>query len=152
MRLFALPILLSLCLSPAVHSGEADSPRKLVAQLYRAHNSKQDPLQKTDLLASYFGPTLLKLYLRDKREAAGEIGRLDFDPLYNAQDTDIEDFSISSAKMEDGEKALVTVTFKNMGKPARIVYILERTRGAWKISDIRYPEGLSLRQILERDR
>jgi hypothetical protein len=66
------------------------SPKDVVAQLYQAHRSKHDPLDETPLLSCYFDAALLRLYLKDKREANGEVGRLDGDPLYNAQDIEIE--------------------------------------------------------------
>ena len=124
------------------------SPNDLVAQLYQAHRSKHDPLDETALLGRYFDPALLKLYLKDKREAKGEVGRLDGDPLYNAQEIQIKDFSVSAPEMAGGESR-VTVNFKNLGKPTRVVYMLSRTASGWKISDIRYDDGSSLKKILE---
>jgi hypothetical protein len=58
----------------------------------------RNPLDETQFLSRYFDAELLKLYLKDKREAKGEVGRLDGDPLYNAQDIQITDFSISAPK------------------------------------------------------
>ena len=92
-------------------------PKDLVAQLYRAHGSKHDPLDDTALLSHYFDPALLNLYLKDRREAKGEVGRLDGDPLYNAQEIEIKDFSISTPEITKRE-ARVTVTFKNLGADA----------------------------------
>ena len=43
----------------------------------------------------------------------------------------------------------MTVTFKNFGKPTRVEYVLSRTTNGWKISDIRYDDGSSLKKILE---
>jgi len=124
------------------------SPKDLVARLYQAHRSKHDPLDETALLGRYFDPALLKLYLKDKGEAKGEVGRLDGDPLYNAQDFEIKDFSVSAPEIT-GRAGRVTVNFKNLGKPTRVVYILSRTANGWKISDIRYDDGSSLKKILE---
>ena len=93
-------------------------------------------------------PRSCKLYLKDRREAKGEVGRLDGDPLYNAQDMEIKDFSVSAPEMAGGE-ARVTVNFKNLGKPTRVVFMLDRTANSWKISDIRYDDGSSLKKILE---
>jgi len=100
------------------------------------------------LLSRYFDAELLRLYLKDKREAKGEVGRLDGDPLYNAQEVQITDFSISPPKVT-GKEALVTVRFKNIGKPIRVEYVLRHTIGGWKISDIRYDDGHSLKKILQ---
>ena len=141
-------VLLVTTLAAAISIAGDLSPKDLVAQLYQAHNSKHDPLDETALLGHYFDAALLNLYLKDKREAKGEVGRLDGDPLYNAQDMEIKDFSISTPAVAGGE-VRVTVNFKNLGKPTRVVYILSRTANGWKISDIRYDDGSSLKKILE---
>jgi hypothetical protein len=43
----------------------------------------------------------------------------------------------------------VTVRFKNIGKPSRVEYVLLRTANGWRISDIRYDDGTSLKKILQ---
>jgi hypothetical protein len=148
MRLRYLLIALPLLVPHQTIAGDADSPHQLVAQFYKAHSSKADPLQNPKLLANYFDPSLLKLYLKDKEQSEGEVGRLDGDPLYDAQDTDIKKFAISAPKIEN-RKTLVTVSFTNMGKPTRVVYVLSQTHGGWRISDIRYDDGSALKQILQ---
>jgi hypothetical protein len=146
--------LFGLMLTAATAFAEELSPKDLVAQFYQAHRSKHDPLEETQLLGHYFDGPLLKLYLKDKREAKGEVGRLDGDPLYNAQDVQIKDFSVSAPEMtggpsRTGKEARVTVHFKNIGKPARIIYVLSQTADGWRISDIRYDDGSSLKKILQ---
>jgi hypothetical protein len=144
----SLLVLLVGLLTATISSAGDLSPKDLIAQLYQAHRSKHDPLDETALLDRYFDPALLQLYLKDKREAQGEVGRLDGDPLYNAQDMEIKDFSVSAPEMAGGE-ARVRVNFKNLDKPTRLVYMLSRTANGWKISDIRYDDGSSLKKILE---
>jgi Protein of unknown function (DUF3828) len=96
----------------------------------------------------YFDAELLKLYLRDEREAKGEVGRLEVDPLYYAQDFEITNFTITGPETV-GRETQVTVSFKNLGEPQRLVYILTHTGGGWRISDIRYDDGSSLKKILK---
>ena len=144
---FILVLIIAILTTASSIAGDP-SPKDLVAYFYRAHSSKHDPLNETSLLAHYFDRTLLNLYLRDQREAKGEVGRLDGDPLYNAQDMEIKDFSVSAPEMVGGE-ARVTVNFKNLGKPTRVVFMLSRTAIGWKISDIRYDDSSSLKKILE---
>jgi len=144
----SLLVLLATVLMAAIAAATDATPKDLVAQLYQAHRSKHDPLVETKLLDRYFDAPLLKLYLKDKQEAKGEVGRLDGDPLYNAQDMEISHFSISSPETAKGE-AQVTVRFKNMGKSARIVYVLIPAGAGWRISDIRYDDGSSLKKILQ---
>ncbi len=144
-----LMLVVALCTAAIVAAADL-SPKDVVAQFYRAHRSKHDPLDKTDSLGRYFAPELLKLYLKDIKEANGEVGRVDSDPLYNAQETEISDFTISEAE-QAGAETRVTVRFKNLGKPTRIVYVLTRTPEGWRITDIRYDNGLSLKKILQSD-
>lgn len=141
-------VLLATVLTAASSSAADLSAKNIVAQLYQAHRSKHDPLDQTNLLGQYFDAELLKLYLKDKREAKGEVGRLDGDPLYNAQEIEIKDFSISAPENAQGETQ-VTVRFKNLGKPARLVYVFIKTPSGWRISDIRYDDGSSLKKILQ---
>jgi len=145
--------LLTLTAATTTFAGEL-SPKDVVAQLYKAYGTEQSPAGETRLFSRYFDDELLKLYLKDKREAKGEVGRLDGDPLYNAQEVQITDFSISAPKItggpsRSGTEALVTVRFKNIGKPTRVECVLRRTVHGWKISDIRYDDGYSLKKILQ---
>ena len=140
-------MLLVLLVTTVISTAADLSAKDLVAQFYQAHRSKHDPLDETQLLGRYFDAVLLKLYLKDRREAKGEVGRLDGDPLYNAQDIQISDFSVSAPETAAGETR-VTVHFKNLGKPARMIYVLSRTADGWRIGDIRYDDGSSLKKIL----
>ena len=137
-----------LALTAAITFAGELSPKDVVAQLYKAYGTEQSSEGETRLFTRYFDDELLKLYLKDKREAKGEVGRLDGDPLYNAQEVQITDFSISEPKIT-GIEALVTVRFKNIGKPTRVECVLRRTAKGWKISDIRYDDGYSLKKILQ---
>ncbi len=142
----AIALLLTLT-STITFAGEL-SPKEVVAQLYKAYGTEQSSDGETRLFTRYFDDQLLKLYLKDKREAKGEVGRLDADPLYNAQEVQITDFSISEPKVS-GKEAVVTVRFKNLGKSERVEHVLHRTVHGWKISDICYDNGYSLKKILQ---
>ena len=126
------------------------SPKDVVAQLYKAYGTEQSSAGETRLFTRYFDDELLKLYLKDKREAKGEVGRINSVPLYNAQETQITDLSISEPQTSSADhSSLVVVRFKNIGKPKRVEYALHRTAHGWKISDIRYDDGSSLKKILQ---
>ncbi len=146
----SLFFLLAVVLIGAVTATAGPTPKELVTQLYQAHGSKHDPLDDTKRLGGYFDTALLKLYLIDKRQANGEVGRLDGDPLYNAQEIKITDFNISPPETLAGETRVI-VRFKNLGKRTGIIYLLKHQGGGWKISDIRYDDGSSLKKILQSD-
>src|ERR1700760_1572533 len=90
----------------AAFAGEL-SPRDVVARLYKEYGTQQSSAGETRLFTRYFDDELLKLYLRDKREAKGEVSRLEGVPLYNAQEIQITHFSISEPKIS-GPQAVVT--------------------------------------------
>jgi hypothetical protein len=129
----------------------ATSPEKVVTELYSAHKGKADPLvypASKKLLRAYFEKGLLSLYLKDQSESKGEVGKLDFDPLYDAQDFDIKDFSVALVA-EQKDSAEVASSFKNIGKSEKIVFLLSNTAQGWRITDIKYSDGRTLKEILK---
>jgi len=125
--------------------------KDLVAQLYKEHSGKSDPLQypaSKKLLQNYFHKALLDLYLKDQEDSKGEVGKIDFDPLYDAQDLQIKDFSlvVLNNKKDSG---YVAARFKNMGVEQQVVFALQSTKAGWRIADIQYKDGRSLLKILK---
>lgn len=126
------------------------SPEKVVANLYRQH-AKQSPFFQTKnraLVDMYFTKKLADLIWKDALGSKEEVGALDGDPLYNAQDMDIKKFAIQPAKVQ-GNKATVNVTFENFGKKQASVFVLTMEPKGWKIEDIKYSDGYSLLKILQ---
>lgn len=139
------------CLQAATAAPAATSPTKVVIDLYRAHKEKPDPLEypaSKKLLGAYFERHLLSLYLKDQTDSKGEVGKLDFDPLYDAQDFEIKDFSIVLAAQKD-HGAEVMASFKNMGSSQKVRFLLLNTAEGWRISDVKYSDGRSLAEILK---
>jgi hypothetical protein len=127
------------------------SPNALVADLYREHNRKHSPFFQTRsraLLYKYFEKSLADAIWKDAVKSKGEVGALDGDPLYDAQDMEIKKFAIGKASYESG-KALVIVTFENFGQPKSFVFTLVNGRTGWRINNIEYGEGRSLRGYLK---
>jgi len=146
---------------PAAESKAKESgPQEVVKNLYAAHDAKKSPFfqsKKRGELDKYFTKDLADLIWNDQVKSKGEVGALDFDPLYAAQDTEITKFAIGEAKIGGGKKsaapageeAVVEVNFKNIGKAQTLTYQIQKTKdGSWKISDIRYPDKRTLRKIL----
>jgi hypothetical protein len=129
----------------------ATSPATLVTDLYSAHSGKADPLQypaSKKLLGAYFETGLLSLFLKDQSESQGEVGKLDFDPLYAAQDFEIKDFSVLLVAQRK-DSAELAASFKNMGTSEKIVFLLSNTAQGWRITDIKYSDGRTLKGILK---
>jgi len=129
----------------------ATSPTKLVTDLYSAHRGKTNPLRypaSKKLLGAYFEKGLLSTFLKDQLESQGEVGKLDFDPLYAAQDFEIKGFSVLLVAQQK-DSAEVAASFKNMGTSEKIVFLLSNTAQGWRITDIKYSDGRSLKGILK---
>lgn len=127
------------------------SPTALVTDLYKAHNQKRSPFFQTRSRArldKYFEKSLADMIWKDAKTSKGEVGALDGDPLYDAQDMEIKKFVINQATYEDG-KAKVNVTFENLGQKKSFVFVLVNGRTGWRIQNIDYGEGRSLRGYLK---
>ncbi len=137
------------------------TPDALVRNLYAARKHRTtDPFFQTKSRARlyrYFMKDLADLIWKDAAtsSAKNEVGALDGDPLYNAQDMKITGFRIKAPEYGEGNRDLadVPVTFKNFGKEQTILFRVERdSNRQWKISDIFYPanpdDASSLRKIL----
>ena len=127
------------------------SPNALVADLYRVHDRKHSPFFQTRsraLLYKYFAKSLADMIWKDAVSSKGEVGALDGDPLYDAQDMEIKKFAIGKPSYEGG-KAKVNVNFDNFGKPQSFVFTLVNGRTGWRIDNIEYGEGRSLRGYLK---
>ena len=126
------------------------TPDTVVRNLYAARKRPAtDPFFQTKSrarLSKYFTKDLGDLIWKDAAASAKskEVGALDGDPLYNAQDMKITAFRIKPPQYGEGNLNLadVPVTFKNFGKEQTILFRLERgNTGVWKISDIFYPDN-----------
>lgn len=152
--------------SAATKVARQTSPSALVAELYRESARKRSPFFQTRsraLVNKYFEKRLGDLIWKDAIRSKREVGAIDGDPLFNAQDMEIKhfmihgpDFASGRARMVDGRKAPVTgaevkVTFENFGKKQQIMFLL--TPGAvtsgWKIANIKYDDGTDLLGILK---
>ena len=125
------------------------SPDILVANLYKQHKRRSPFFQTRSrtLLDLYFEKSLGDLIWKDAVRSKGEVGLLDGDPLYNAQDMEIKHFAVHKPVFANG-KAEVIVSFENFGKKEQIVFVLVPRRGVWKISNLRYSDGTDLVTIL----
>jgi len=142
------------------------SPDEVVRVLYRQHKRRSPFFQTTNraLLDRYFEKEFADLIWKDAVTSKGEVGAIDGDPLFNAQDMDIKKFVVHPAdytasygpypskplnKLPAPTKASVEVTFENMGEKHSVDFEMSLTPSGWKIWDIRYDDSTQLRMILE---
>lgn len=111
---------------------EFSDPRAVIETLYAGYGSAYDfPPRQAPLLSD----RLNGLYEQDAKEAAGEMGRIDFDPFVNGQDYQLSNLEIGEPYYAGG-KATVRVRFENMGMPNEVGVLLVEEGGGWKIDDV----------------
>ena len=142
------------------------SPEQLVSDLYRQHKRQSPFFQTTNraLLDKYFEKEFADLIWKDALTSKGEVGAIDGDPLFNAQEMDIKKFVVHPAdytasygpypskplnKLPAPTKGNVIVTFENQGEAHDVDFEMSRSPSGWKIWDIRYDDSRQLREILE---
>lgn len=121
----------ALIVTPSVAQDYSD-PRAVIEALYDGYGSAYDyPPDQSPL----FSERLNGLYEVDAKEANGEIGRIDFDPFINGQDYQLTALKIDEPYVAGG-KAVVRVSFENMGTPNEVGILLVKDSAGWKIDDV----------------
>jgi hypothetical protein len=119
-------------------------PEDLVRELYKVHRNGYGHLfdkQGRKLQQKFFDQKLAGLIWKDLTETPeGEVGHIDFDPLYNAQDMQIKSLRVGAAVLK-GDTASVPVTFLNYNQKVRIDFRLVNTAAGWKIVNILYGDS-----------
>jgi len=153
-KIAAVSLCMVLALSAAAQkktlTATGKSPLALVADLYRQHK-KQSPFFQTKsraLVDRYFDKELADL-IWNMPNSPDEVGPLDGDPLYNAQDMEIRNFVIHRPVMKNAT-ATVLVSFINIGKKQEVKFLLASHPTGWKITNIKYDDGTNLVQILKQ--
>ena len=121
----------------------------LLRDLYKVHAQKSNHIlnrKSRKLLDKYFDRNLANLIWRDLTTHTEVYGVIDFDIFYNTQDPPIRNVSVAPPKI-NGSKASVSVSFTNWGGKDVVVYSLVKESGLWKISDIKYKNGLRYSNI-----
>jgi hypothetical protein len=97
-----------------------------------------------------FSPALLKLIEADAKRAKkrGDVPSLDGDPFVDAQDWEINSFTVDVQDSGPG-KAKAVVKFKNADKDVAVALDLVQLKGSWRIDEIAGPSG-SLRALLKQ--
>jgi Protein of unknown function (DUF3828) len=126
-------------------------PDGVVRELYRVHHNGKGGVFEAKgkkYLYKYFDQKLADLIWKDISETPeGEVGNLDFDPLYNAQDTKITNFLVGKPVVQ-GEESSVLVTFRNFGKRTSIKFEMHHESQTWRIKNIIYGDKSDLVNML----
>ncbi len=148
---YLLAALLALMVVTARADSPNDSPQTLLRALYEVHDEGNGPLMRSEGRAQrrvFFTESLAAALEREiDRPDPEELGNLDFDPFYNAQETELGAMDIAVAKVS-GNATVALVRFDNGGDPIEIAYRVILGGEAWRIDDIEYGEGRTLRKTL----
>lgn len=132
----------------------AAGPETVVKNLYAAHAGKKSPFfqnKSRALVDKYFTGSLADAIWKEALDSKpGEVGNLDFDPLFYAQDVHIKNFVVDKADKNNQ----VRVHFSNMGHPEVITFSLttpNTSSKVYKIDSIVYSDAEDLESILSYD-
>jgi hypothetical protein len=130
----------------------AQSPEQFLEKLYTSDHVPMLDLginfTNREALSKFFDSELTDLFIKDNECTIREQGtcNLNADPIYDAQDYDDETTGLKISQV-DGEVSQFAVTFTNISTRT-LIYKLKNTKEGWRISDIKYPEGPSLKEQL----
>jgi hypothetical protein len=143
-------ILLLVAGTVSVHA-QASTPERLVKDLYTAHDAGNGPFGANpdrSRVDTFFTPRLGGMLWKELNSKSDEVGAIDGDPLYNAQDMEIKNFKIGKAAI-NGSNATVPVSFTNFKKKERLTYVLKKVGKDWRVDDIKYSPSDSLSKWLK---
>ena len=125
-RLIGLGVALALLVATPALAG---APQDLVRSLYTQESFNLSPLQSA---AAYAHD--LDAALQADSSTPGEVGAIDFDFRYGAQDEQIS--GLNFIEEVDHDQASVVAVFKNFGKANSVNWTLcRRSDGDWRIAD-----------------
>jgi hypothetical protein len=104
---------------------------------YKGENSKGISIDTDAAIRRYFEPSLAALISKDHKDAARrhDAPTLDGDPFIDAQDWDISAVDIA-VHDPSPDKAVATVSFKNIDHATTVVLDLTRIKSDWRIANI----------------
>jgi len=144
--------LLLVAMTGAVFAAEQSAQGFLngIYAAYKGKNSKGVSLHNHAAYARYFTPALAKLIEDDAAAAAkaGDVPSLEGDPFIDAQDWQINSFTIT-VKDTGPDKALGTVKFENVKESMAVELDLVKLKEGWRIDEIRTKTG-SLRDLFNK--
>lgn len=120
----------------------AAAPETVVSELYKLHDARKGPFfQSKDrgLVDRFFTKTIADMIWRSNNGPEGEIGAIDFDPLYDAQDVEIKELKFAASDVKENE-ATVTASFLNFSDKRSVKFLMKRVGETWKIDDIKYTD------------
>lgn len=133
---------------PAKPAGP-ESVVKTIYENYPWTGSKVIKNEPKNVLFRYFDVDLTDLIIRNQEcEKGGDLCYINFDILFYAQDADIKNLHVCEMPPQIN---IVDVGYLNFGRAETIHYKLSSTANGWRISDIVYSDGISLKDYLSNE-
>jgi len=129
----------------------AASPESVVAELYKLHDAQKGPFFQTKdrkLVDRFFTKPFADMIWKANHGPEGEVGAIDFDPLYDGQDFEIKNLKFSASGVTENS-ATVMADFLNFGEKRSVTHLMKMVDGAWKIDDIKYQQQGTLMEALK---
>ena len=127
---------------PVLAAPRPSEPQAIVADVY-AHLILEQEKPTDTVLETYnppddlYAPALAKAFAEEKREAAGDLGRLDFFFWVNGQDWKLADLSITERSVwRRPDRRVVAVAFTNFGQENSLLFYFQKIGGRWLIDDV----------------
>lgn len=151
MRRLLVNLLAAMAVMTAAATAETASPQAFVDSIYKHYpgkDSKGLALSNDAVIRRYFAPPLADAIIKDFAQAhkAGEVPLLNGDPFVDAQDWEIENLK-TAVKSTGASTAVATATFIMFKEPRTVTLDLVSTPAGWRIADIRWASGGSLRAL-----
>jgi hypothetical protein len=116
--------------------GVAD-PRAFVESVYRTGLSDGD-----DEAEPVYSRRLAALFAADRRDAGGEVGRIDFSYWTSSQEFEIRSVRVTEEPVERrADRRVIVADVDNMGQRVLNRFYFERTGGRWFLDDVRNVEA-----------
>ncbi len=136
-----------LALATTARAQSLQSAQGFVAGLYHAYQRSQ-PDYLGHQGASVFSPRLLALIRRDERNAHGEVGALDGDPICDCQDPGGVRLTTLSVARSGAGRATARVRLHFPDGPRALVLDLASVAGQWRVDDVHTRGTPSLARLL----
>jgi hypothetical protein len=118
-----------------------NDPAKFVSGVYKqmaAASGDKPYIAPEDI----YTPHLASLWALERKEAGGEVGRVDFDFWSGAQDWELKNVSVTEQPVEGSEaRKVVIAKFKNAGQPQEMHFYFEKSGNGWLLDDARSLKG-----------